>query len=86
MDFSPADQYPFAALFVSKEAGPLCTGALVSSRAVLTAASCASPGRGKPAPDLVYVGMSNMYLDAFRWAADQGVAGLHVNAAVAQAT
>lgn len=66
MDFPPADQYPFAAVLLNRKEGPLCTGALVGSRAVLTAASCVVSASGSPVPDMVFVGMSNIFLDPFR--------------------
>ncbi|PSC68903.1 serine protease [Micractinium conductrix] len=56
----PADIYPFITLVANKEL-PLCTGALVAPRAVLTAASCA-----KAKPSFAFVGAHNFFLDSFR--------------------
>ena len=58
----PADIYPFITLVANKEL-PLCTGALVAPRAVLTAASCA-----KAKPSFAFVGAHNFFLDSFRQA------------------
>ncbi|KAL4420024.1 hypothetical protein ABPG77_001274 [Micractinium sp. CCAP 211/92] len=55
-----ADLYPFAALITSKEV-PLCSGALVSPRLVVTTAACARSG-----PAFVYLGYYNFFLDEFR--------------------
>ncbi|KAL4430844.1 hypothetical protein ABPG75_006100 [Micractinium tetrahymenae] len=55
-----ADLYPFVALITSREV-PLCSGALVAPRLVLTTAACA---RSDPA--FVYLGYYNFFLDEFR--------------------
>lgn len=61
---TPADAYPFVALIADKEA-PLCAGALVAPRVVLTSASCVTASDADPS--IVYVGMLNFFLDEFRW-------------------
>ena len=75
MESTPADEYPFVSMVLNKEAGPLCTGTLVGSRTVLTAASCVAAGGSQPEPDLVFVGMSNIFLDPFRRGAAEVVDG-----------
>lgn len=61
-----ADVYPFATLVASKDQ-PLCTGALVAPRVVLTTAACAGGG-GDEEPHLAYIGAFNTQLDPFKCA------------------
>ena len=61
-----ADRHPFVSLVTSAD-GPMCAGALVAPRTVLTTAACAAGLLSAGVkPQLVTVGAFNSYLDAFR--------------------
>lgn len=60
-----ADRWPFLSL-VSSQDGPLCAGALVAPRAVLTTAACAAGLLSGAKPLVATVGVFNSLLDPFR--------------------